>query len=131
MHARSPVLDNVAPRERRYDRRRARRRRDLFAFALILILTVGCGVAVRAAAPLTLGWLAPKPAAGAGLKAAAESIAIPASVVVAAELFLPRFSYRGVFVLLAGAILIALFILIRYVRPPLPILGVPAQRHSG
>lgn len=55
----------------------------------------------------------------AGLKAAAESIAIPASVVIAAELFLPRFSYRGVFVLLAATILIALFILGRYVRPPM------------
>jgi len=44
--------------------------------------------------------------------------------VVAAELFLPRFSYRGVFVLLAGAILVALFILIRYVRAPaLPNVG--------
>ena len=39
----------------------------------------------------------------AGLRAAAESIAIPASVVVAAEVFLPRFGYRGVFVLLASA----------------------------
>ena len=53
----------------------------------------------------------------AGLNAAAESVAIPASVVIAAELFLPRFSYRGVFVLLAGAILIALFILVRFVHP--------------
>jgi len=54
------------------------------------------------------------------LKAAAESIAIPASVVVAAELFLPRFSYRGVFVLLAGAILVALAILGWSVRAPHP-----------
>jgi len=62
-------------------------------------------------------------------------VAIPASVVMAAEVFLPRFSYRGVFVLLAGAILIALFILIRFVRPGpsalQPILDVRAQGQSG
>ena len=55
LQARSPVIANVAPRERRYDRRRARRRRDLFALLLVLLLTVGCGVAVRAAVPFTLG----------------------------------------------------------------------------
>ncbi len=62
----------------------------------------------------------------AGLKAAAESIALPASIVVASELFLPRFSYRGVFVLLAGGILLALVILILFVRAPLlPKAGAP------
>jgi D-alanyl-D-alanine carboxypeptidase len=55
--ARSPVLANVEPRERRYDRRRARRRRDLIALLLVVTLTVGCGFAVHAAAPLTLGLL--------------------------------------------------------------------------
>jgi D-alanyl-D-alanine carboxypeptidase (penicillin-binding protein 5/6) len=80
LQARSPVLDNVAPRERRYDRRRARRRRDLLVVSLVLLLTVGCGVAVRAAAPLTIGWLAAKPAAGAGGKGAATAIkALPAA----------------------------------------------------
>ncbi|HEY8811404.1 MAG TPA: serine hydrolase, partial [Candidatus Dormibacteraeota bacterium] len=79
MHARSPVLDNVTPRERRYDRRRARRRRDLLAFALVLLLTVGCGVAVRAAAPITVGWLAPRTSvAPLGLlPAAARPIVVP------------------------------------------------------
>ena len=37
---------------------------------------------------------------------------------IAAEVLIPRFSYRGVFVLLASTILVALFILVRSVRPP-------------
>jgi len=61
------------------------------------------------------------------LKAAAESIAIPASVVIAAELFLPRFSYRGVFVLLAGAILVALVVLVRFVDPSRPAAAAAAS----
>jgi Na+/melibiose symporter-like transporter len=87
--------------------------------AVVLLAGVGNGAATAAGWPL-LASLVPAEKTGvfAGLKAAAESVAIPASVVVAAEVFLPRFSYRGVFVLLAGAILIAMFILARYVRPP-------------
>lgn len=86
---------------------------------VVILAGIGNGAATAAGWPL-LATLVPPEKTGvfAGLKAAAESVAIPASVVVAAELFLPRFSYRGVFVLLAGAILIALFILIRYVRAP-------------
>jgi maltose/moltooligosaccharide transporter len=99
--------------------------------AVVVLAGIGNGAATAAGWPLLAGLVPPeKTGVFAGLKAAAESIAIPASVVVAAELFLPRFSYRGVFVLLAGAILLALFILIRSVRAPLPILGVSAQRHS-
>jgi Na+/melibiose symporter-like transporter len=99
--------------------------------AVVVLAGIGNGAATAAGWPL-LASLVPAEKTGvfAGLKAAAESIAIPASVVVAAELFLPRFSYRGVFVLLAGAILIALFILIRYVRPPVNERGY-AARSSG
>jgi serine-type D-Ala-D-Ala carboxypeptidase (penicillin-binding protein 5/6) len=94
--ARSPVLDNVAPRERRYDRRRARRRRDLFALALILLLTVGCGVAVRAAAPLTESWLTPKASTGVALKASATALRpLPAAarpIVVPRDEAIPTFN---------------------------------------
>ncbi len=98
--------------------------------AVVLLAGIGNGAATAAGWPLLASLVPPeKTGVFAGLEAAAESLAIPASVVVAAEIFLPRFSYRGVFELLAVAILIALAILIRFVRP-LPILGVPAQRHS-
>jgi maltose/moltooligosaccharide transporter len=87
--------------------------------AVVLLAGIGNGAATAAGWPLLASLVPPeKTGVFAGLKAAAESIAIPASVVVAAELFLPRFSYRGVFVLLAGAILVALFVLVRYVHPP-------------
>lgn len=88
--------------------------------AVVLLAGIGNGAATAAGWPLLVSLVpAEKTGVFAGLKAAAESIAIPASVVIAAELFLPRFSYRGVFVLLAATILIALFILVRQVRPPL------------
>jgi Na+/melibiose symporter-like transporter len=87
--------------------------------AVVLLAGVGNGAATAAGWPLLASLVPPeKTGVFAGLKAAAESVAIPASVVVAAEVFLPRFSYRGVFVLLAGAILIALFILARVGQPP-------------
>ena len=86
--------------------------------AVVMLAGIGNGAATAAGWPLLAALVPPeKTGVFAGLKAAAESIAIPASVVIAAELFLPRFSYRGVFVLLAGAILIALLILIRFVQP--------------
>ena len=87
--------------------------------AVVVLAGIGNGAETAAGWPLLASIIPPeKTGVFAGLKAAAESVAIPASVVVAAELFLPRFSYRGVFVLLAGAILIALFVLVRFVRPP-------------
>jgi Na+/melibiose symporter-like transporter len=89
--------------------------------AVVLVAGIGNGAATAVGWPLLASLIPPeKTGVFAGLKAAAESVAIPASVVVAAEVFLPRFSYRGIFVLLAGAILIALFVLVRYVRPPIP-----------
>ena len=58
----------------------------------------------------------------AGLKAAAESVAIPLSVFVAAELFLnPRalnLGYRGIFFMLAINMVVALILLITFVHPP-------------
>ena len=95
--------------------------------AVVLLAGVGNGAATAAGWPLLAALVPPeKTGVFAGLKAAAESVAIPASVVIAAELFLPRFSYRGVFVLLAGAILIALFILVRFVQPPRALLTASA-----
>ena len=89
--------------------------------AVVVLAGIGNGAATAAGWPLLASLVPPeKTGVFAGLKAAAESIAIPASVVVAAELFLPRFSYRGVFVLLAGAILVAIAILGRFVQPPHP-----------
>ncbi len=89
--------------------------------AVVLIAGIGNGAATAAGWPL-LASLIPAARTGvfAGLKTAAESIAVPASVAIAAELLIPRFSYRGIFVLLASTILVALFILVRYVRPPGP-----------
>jgi Na+/melibiose symporter-like transporter len=58
----------------------------------------------------------------AGLKAAAESVAIPLSVFVAAELFLnPKalnLGYRGIFFMLAINMVLALILLIVFVHPP-------------
>ena len=98
--------------------------------AVVLLAGVGNGAATAAGWPLLAALVPPeKTGVFAGLKAAAESIAIPASVVIAAELFLPRFSYRGVFVLLAGAILVAIFILVRFVDPSRPTPArVPSER---
>ena len=99
--------------------------RDLPETILVIFVAgIGNGAATAVGWPL-LTALIPPAATGtfAGLKAAAESIAIPASVFIAAEVFLPRFSYRGVFALLAVALVVALFILIRYV--PVPAMSRP------
>ena len=66
----------------------------------------------------------------AGLKAAAESIAIPLSVFVAAELFLNpaalNLGYRGIFFMLAINMVVALVVLISFVHVPRP--GAPVPR---
>jgi hypothetical protein len=54
----------------------------------------------------------------AGLSAAADSVAIPLSVVVASELFLPSLGYRGIFAMLAVNIVIALVLFLVFVRVP-------------
>ena len=80
---------------------------------------VGNGAASAVSWPLLTALIPPeKTGVFAGLKAAAESIAIPLSVVVAAELFLPRFGYRGIFAMLAINIVIALILLLAFVDPP-------------
>ncbi|MDP9252747.1 MAG: hypothetical protein M3O80_07050, partial [Chloroflexota bacterium] len=52
----------------------------------------------------------------------AESVAIPLSVVVAAELFLNpnalNLGYRGIFFMLAINMVIALILLVAFVHPP-------------
>ena len=54
----------------------------------------------------------------AGLKAAADSVALPLSIVVATQIFLPRFGYRGIFAMLAVNIVVALVLLLTIVRVP-------------
>ena len=48
----------------------------------------------------------------------AESIAIPLSVFVAAEVFVPNFGYHGIFAMLAVSIVVALVLLVRFVHMP-------------
>jgi maltose/moltooligosaccharide transporter len=89
--------------------------------AVVLLAGVGNGAAMAVSWPM-LSALIPAEKTGvfAGLKAAAESIAIPLSVVVAAEVFLPHFGYRGIFAMLALSIITALVLLLRFVRVPSP-----------
>jgi MFS family permease len=84
---------------------------------VVLLAGVGNGAAMAVSWPM-LSALIPVEKTGvfAGLKAAAESIAIPLSVVVAAEVFLPCFGYRGIFATLALSIITALVLLLRFVR---------------
>jgi MFS family permease len=93
----------------------------------LAIAGVGNGAATAVAWPL-LTALIPSDKTGvfAGLKAASESIAIPLSVVVAAEVFLPRLGYRGIFVMLAVTILLALVLLVRLVKVPASVEQTPA-----
>ena len=65
-----------------------------------------------------------------GLKAATESVAIPLSVLVAAEVLLPQLGYRGIFAMLAVSICLALLLLVRFVHvEPGPGGGIAA--HEG
>jgi len=86
---------------------------------VVVLAGLGNGAATAMSWPL-LTELIPPDETGvfAGLKAAADSIAIPLSVVVAAELFLPRLGYRGIFAMLAINIAIALVLLLTIVRIP-------------
>jgi MFS transporter, DHA1 family, multidrug resistance protein len=86
---------------------------------VVVLAGVGNGAATAVTWPLLTALIPPeRTGVFAGLKAAAESIAIPLSVVVAAEVFLPRFGYRGIFAMLALNIILALVLLIRFVRVP-------------
>jgi Na+/melibiose symporter-like transporter len=86
---------------------------------VVVLAGIGNGAATAMSWPL-LTELIPSNETGvfAGLKAAADSVAIPLSIVVAAELFLPRFGYRGIFAMLAINIVVALVLLLAIVRVP-------------
>jgi Na+/melibiose symporter-like transporter len=85
--------------------------------AVVVVAGIGNGAATAANWPLLTDLIPPEQTGVfAGLKAAAESIAIPLSVVVAAEVFLPRLGYRGIFAMLALTIVLALVLLLRFVR---------------
>ncbi len=88
---------------------------------VVVLAGAGNGAATAVAWPL-LTALIPEEKTGvfAGLKAAADSIAVPLSVVVAAEVFLPTLGYRGIFAMLAASIIAALALLLRFVRVPRP-----------
>ena len=91
----------------------------MFALVVVVLAGVGNGAATAVTWPLLTALIPPeRTGVFAGLKAAAESIAIPLSVVVAAEVFLPRFGYRGIFAMLALNIILALVLLVRFVRVP-------------
>ncbi|MCA1647144.1 MAG: MFS transporter [Chloroflexi bacterium] len=101
---------------------------------VVVVAGIGNGAATAVTWPLLTALIpAEKTGVFAGLKAAAESIAIPLSVVVASEVFLPRFGYRGIFAMLALNIMLALLLLVRYVRVPRaaePQLAAGAARES-
>jgi maltose/moltooligosaccharide transporter len=86
---------------------------------VVVLAGVGNGAATAVTWPLLSALIPPeKTGVFAGLKAAAESIAIPLSVLIAAELFLPRFGYHGIFAMLAINIVLALVLLVRFVHMP-------------
>lgn len=89
---------------------------------VVVIAGIGNGAQTAVAWPLLTTLIDPDESGiFAGLKAAAESIAIPLSVFVAAELFLNpaalNLGYRGIFFMLAINMLIALVILLVFVHP--------------
>jgi maltose/moltooligosaccharide transporter len=87
--------------------------------AVVVVAGIGNGAATASNWPLLADLIPPEQTGVfAGLKAAAESIAIPLSVVVAAEVFLPRLGYRGIFAMLALTIVVALVLLLRFVKRP-------------
>ena len=86
---------------------------------VVVVAGLGNGAATAVSWPLLSALIPPeKTGVFAGLKAAAESIAIPLSIVVAAEVFLPRFGYHGIFAMLAINIVLALVVLLRFVKVP-------------
>ena len=96
---------------------------------VVVVAGMGNGAATAVSWPLLTALIPPERRASLlGLKAAAESVAIPLSVLVASEVFLPRFGYRGIFAMLAMNIVLALVLLLRFVhvpRPPSPSSGCP------
>jgi maltose/moltooligosaccharide transporter len=87
--------------------------------AVVVLAGVGNGAATAVAWPLLTALIPPeKTGMFAGLKAASESVAIPLSVVIASEVFLPTLGYRGIFAMLAVTIVLALVLLLRFVGAP-------------
>jgi MFS-type transporter involved in bile tolerance (Atg22 family) len=98
---------------------------------VVILAGVGNGAQTAVSWPLLTQLIDPdETGIFAGLKAAAESVAIPLSVTVAAELFLnPRalnLGYRGIFFMLAINMVIALILLLAFVRVPRPAQGPAA-----
>jgi maltose/moltooligosaccharide transporter len=92
-------------------------------FVVVILAGIGNGAQTAVSWPLLTALIDPDESGiFAGLKAAAESVAIPLSVVVAAEIFLnPRalnLGYRGIFFMLAINMVIALILLLAFVHPP-------------
>ncbi|TMC01208.1 MAG: SLC45 family MFS transporter [Chloroflexi bacterium] len=90
---------------------------------VVVLAGVGNGAQTAVSWPLLTTLIDPDESGiFAGLKAAAESVAIPLSVFVAAEVFLnPRalnLGYRGIFFMLAINMVIALILLTVFVHPP-------------
>ncbi|HEY6203838.1 MAG TPA: MFS transporter [Candidatus Limnocylindria bacterium] len=90
---------------------------------VVTLAGVGNGAQSAASWPLLTTLIDPDESGiFAGLKAASESIAIPLSVFVAAEIFLNanalNLGYRGIFFMLAINMVLALVLLLAFVHPP-------------
>jgi hypothetical protein len=95
---------------------------------VIVVAGVGNGAATAVAWPLLTALIPPEQTGVfAGLKAASESVAIPLSVLIAADVFLPWLGYRGIFAMLAVTIVLALFLLLSLVHLPGPTKVVPPR----
>lgn len=98
--------------------------RELPETVVVVVLAgIGNGAQTAVSWPLLTALIEPDESGiFAGLKAAAESIAIPLSVFVAAELFLnPQaldLGYRGIFFMLAINMVVALVLLLAFVKVP-------------
>lgn len=91
--------------------------------AVVVLAGIGNGAQSAVSWPLLTSLIDPDESGiFAGLKAAAESVAIPLSVFVAAELFLNanalNLGYRGIFFMLAINMIVALILLLLLVHPP-------------
>src|SRR3981081_1682628 len=89
---------------------------------VVILAGIGNGAQTAVAWPLLPSLIDPDESGiFAGLKAAAESVAIPLSVTVAAEVFLNpaalNLGYRGIFFMLAINMVIALIVLLVFVHP--------------
>jgi len=89
---------------------------------VVVLAGVGNGAQTAVSWPLLTTLIDPDESGiFAGLKAAAESVAIPLSVFVAAELFLNplalNLGYRGIFFMLAINMVVALVLLVAFVHP--------------